>query len=117
MGVDALASEGFEVLKDALDPSYAILRSLYTDGVGAQIDADAERVFHEPEVFIASPKQGLEVGSDLQSDLQRIRRPPGRRLGVKNDRPQPLGAATGVRISNLSAKRADALREQATGWT
>jgi hypothetical protein len=76
MGVDALASEGFEVLKDALDPSYAILRSLYTDGVGAQIDADAERVFHEPEVFIASPEKGLQIGRDLQGDLQRFRWPP-----------------------------------------
>jgi hypothetical protein len=45
-------------------------------GVGAQINAHAERVFHEPEVFIASPEEGLQVGRDLQSDLQWVRWPP-----------------------------------------
>jgi hypothetical protein len=46
------------------------------DGIGTKIDAHAKRVFHEPEVFIASPKQGLQIGSDLQSDLQWFRWPP-----------------------------------------
>jgi len=41
------------------------------DGVGAQIDADVERVFDEVEVFIASPEEGLQVGRDLQGDFQR----------------------------------------------
>ena len=60
-------------VKDALDSDNARFRSLHMHGVGAKIDADAKRVFHKPEVFIASPEQGLEVGRDLQSDLQRFR--------------------------------------------
>jgi hypothetical protein len=73
VGVDALAAKGLEVLKDALDALDASFRSFHVDGVGAKVDADAERVFHEPEVFIAGPEQGLEVGRDLQSDLQGFR--------------------------------------------
>jgi hypothetical protein len=42
-------------------------------GIGTKIDAHTERVFHEPEVFIASPEKGLQIGRDLQRDLQRIR--------------------------------------------
>jgi hypothetical protein len=45
-------------------------------GVGAQIDPNAELVFHKPEVFIASPEQRLKVGRDLKGDLQRNRQPP-----------------------------------------
>jgi hypothetical protein len=41
-------------------------------GVGAKIDMNAERVFHEPDVFIASPEQGLQIGRDLQGNLQRF---------------------------------------------
>ena len=71
-GIDALSAQRLEVLEDAPDAGHAFFRSLHVHGVGAKIDADAERVFHQPEVFIASPEQGLEVGRDLQSDLQRI---------------------------------------------
>ena len=78
VGIDALASQGFEILKDALDTGHAFVRSLDMHGVGTKIDAHAERVFHQPEVFIASPEQGLEIGRDLQSDLQRFMCPPGR---------------------------------------
>jgi hypothetical protein len=56
--IDALAAQGLEVLKDALDAGDARFRSFHVHGVGAQIDAHAERVFHEPEVFIASPETG-----------------------------------------------------------
>src|ERR1035437_11178311 len=60
-------------------------------GIGAKIDADAERVFHEPEVFIASPTQGLKIGRDLQSDLQRFRWPPVGRCVVEVNR-QRMGS-------------------------
>jgi hypothetical protein len=52
-------------------------------GVGAEIDPHAERVFHQSEVFIASPKQRLKIGRDLQSDLQRFLWPPMRRCEVE----------------------------------
>ena len=76
VGIDALLSQRFKVLKDALDALNARVLSFHMHGVGAKIDADAERVFHEPEVFIASPEEGLQVGRDLQSDLQWFRWPP-----------------------------------------
>jgi hypothetical protein len=41
-------------------------------GIGAKIDPDAKRIFHQSEVFIAGPEQGLEVGRDLQSDFQSV---------------------------------------------
>src|ERR1035441_2854942 len=69
-------------------------------GVGAQVDAHAERVFHQPEVFIAGPEQGLKIGRDLQGDLQRVLRPPGR---VKVVRQRPRKAAAGEFVIKLSA--------------
>jgi hypothetical protein len=65
------------------------------DGVGAKIDAHAERVFHEPEVFIASPEQGLQIGGDLQSDLQRFRWPPVRRGEVEVNQAKAIARAQG----------------------
>jgi hypothetical protein len=56
------------------------------DGIGTKIDAHAKRVFHEPEVFIASPEQGLQIGGDLQSDLQGFRWPPVQRGEVEQSR-------------------------------
>ena len=70
VGIDALAAQRLEVLKDALDASHRVFRPFHMHGVGAKIDAHAERVFHQPEVFIASPKQGLKVGRDLQISVQ-----------------------------------------------
>jgi hypothetical protein len=46
------------------------------DGIGAVVNANAERVFHEPEVFIASPEEGLQIRRDLQCDLQCFQWPP-----------------------------------------
>ena len=86
--MDALAAEALEVLKDAADAGHAVFGSFNMHGVGAKIDADAERVFDQSEVFIAGPKQGLEVGRDLQSDLQRVLCPPGRWVAVNVDRQQ-----------------------------
>ena len=70
VGIDALAAQRLEVLEDALDAGHAFVGPLHVHGVGAQIDADAERVFHQSEVFVAGPEQGLKIGRDLQSDLQ-----------------------------------------------
>ena len=39
-------------------------------GVGTKIDPHTERVFHQPEVFIAGPEQGLKVRCDLQRSVQ-----------------------------------------------
>jgi len=36
-------------------------------GIGAKIDPDTEFVFHQPEILIASPEQGLKVGRDLRA--------------------------------------------------
>jgi hypothetical protein len=66
------------------------------DGVGAKIDADTERVFHEAEVFIASPEKGLEVGRDLQSDLQWVRWPP---RGVDRMRSRPTARRKGCGLA------------------
>jgi hypothetical protein len=44
--------------------------------VGAKIDPHSQRVFHQSQVFVAGPEQGLEVGRDLQSDLQWFKQPP-----------------------------------------
>jgi len=74
--IDALAAQRFEILKDALDSGNSVVGTRYVYGIGAEVDADAELVFHQPEVFIASPEQGLKVWRDLQSDLQRNRGPP-----------------------------------------
>jgi hypothetical protein len=40
--IDALAAEGLEVLKDALDFDDAFVGSLYVHSVRSQIDADTE---------------------------------------------------------------------------
>jgi hypothetical protein len=40
--IDALAAEGLEVLKDALDFSHSLVGSLYMHGVGPKIDTNAE---------------------------------------------------------------------------
>src|ERR1035437_5084801 len=82
-------------------------------GIGAKIDADAERVFHEPEVFIASPEQGLQVGRDLQSDLQWFRWPPMGEVDVEHRPPAVLLSqvlpgtsaepGTGIRANRLDA--------------
>jgi hypothetical protein len=73
------------------------------DGIGAEIDPDAECVFHQPEVFIASPEQGLKVGRDLQSDLQRNRQPPMRWVGVDVERLRPEKAAAGADVRVIAA--------------
>src|ERR1019366_1674185 len=94
--VDALPAQRLEVLEDALHSRHALFLSLHAHGVGAKIDADAELVFHEPEIFIASPKEGLEVGRDLQSDLQRIQCPPrGRAVEVDKAQGRPAARWTG----------------------
>jgi hypothetical protein len=63
-------AQRLKVLKDAPDARYAGFRSLHMHSVGAQIDPHAERIFHQAEVFVASPEQGLKVGRDLESNLQ-----------------------------------------------
>jgi hypothetical protein len=35
-------------------------------GIGTQIDANMQVLLEEPEVLIASPEQGLQVGRDFQ---------------------------------------------------
>jgi hypothetical protein len=67
-------------------------------GIGAEIEPHAKPVFHQPEVFIASPKQGLKVGRDLQSDLQRNLRPPVRLCAVEVSRSPPIEGHAGVEI-------------------
>ncbi len=47
VGMDALPPQRFEILKDALNAGHALFRSFYVHGVGAKIDANAERVFHQ----------------------------------------------------------------------
>ena len=73
VGIEALLAQRLEVREDLADALYGGLGTSDVDGVGAKIDAYAERVFHEAEVFIASPEEGLQVGRDLQGDFQRIR--------------------------------------------
>jgi len=46
--IDALATESLEVLKDALDFEHAFVGSFHMHGIGSEVDADAELVFHEP---------------------------------------------------------------------
>jgi hypothetical protein len=46
--IDALAAESFEVLKNALDFEHTFVGSFYMHGIGSQVDANAELVFHEP---------------------------------------------------------------------
>jgi hypothetical protein len=36
------------------------------EGVGAEIDGDVEAVFHQAEIFIAGPIQGLNAGGDVE---------------------------------------------------
>jgi hypothetical protein len=79
--IHALAAKSFEVLKHAPDAVDGGFRALHVHSVGAEIDPDAERIFHQPEVFIAGPEKGLKVRGDLKSDLQGSRQPP--RLLVK----------------------------------
>ena len=92
-GLTPCLRKRLEVLEDALHARHALFRSLHVNGIGPQIDPDAERVFHQPEVFIAGPEQGLKIGRDLQSDLQRIRQPPMWWVWVKVIRSHPPGAA------------------------
>jgi hypothetical protein len=45
--------------------------------VGTQVDADAKRSFHKPEIFVAGPEEGLEVGRDFQRFFhQAVKYPP-----------------------------------------
>jgi hypothetical protein len=73
MRMDALASQRLEILKDALHLDHTFFRSLHMHSVGAKIDSHPERVFHQPEILIAGPEQGLKIGRNLQSDLQGFR--------------------------------------------
>jgi hypothetical protein len=34
--------------------------------IGTQVDADVQILFEQPEILIASPEQGLQVGRDFQ---------------------------------------------------
>jgi hypothetical protein len=36
------------------------------EGVGTQVNAYVEVLLKEPEIFIASPEEGLQVGRDFQ---------------------------------------------------
>jgi hypothetical protein len=101
VGIDALAAQGLEVGEDLADADDGGFGAFDVDGVGAKIDAHAERVFHEAEVFIASPEEGLEVGRDLQSDFQRVRWPPRGRAVEVSEKPekQPSGAKARVDIT------------------
>ena len=92
VGVDALAAQRLEVREDLADALDGGLGALHMHGVGAQIDAHAKRVFHEPEVFIASPEEGLKVGRDLQVDLQWVRWPP---KGLDRARGRPAASGCG----------------------
>ena len=78
--MDALPAQGLKVLEDTPYAGHGWFQALHMHGVGAEIDIYAERVFHQPDVFVAGPEQGLKIGSDLQSDLQRFRWPPDRRV-------------------------------------
>jgi hypothetical protein len=44
--------------------------------IGAEINPHTELVFHQTQIFVAGPEQGLKIGRDLQSDLQWNKRPP-----------------------------------------
>src|SRR5271155_5660061 len=76
MRIHPRLSQRFKVREDALHPANALLRPLHMNRVGAEINPHAERVFHQSQVFVAGPKQGLKVGRNLQSDLQWNKRPP-----------------------------------------
>jgi len=60
----------FKVREDASNPSHAILSPLNMHRVGAKIDSHTEHVFHQSQIFVAGPKQGLKVRRDLQSYFQ-----------------------------------------------
>src|SRR5580698_5599697 len=79
-------------------------------GVRSQVDPHAELVFHQPEVFIAGPKQGLKVWRDFQSDLQRNRQPPARHslrvCFVDVIRQRPNSAVPGAAINTPSTTSA-----------
>jgi hypothetical protein len=73
-------------------------------GVGTKIDVHIERIFHQHEIFIVSPEEGLEVGRDLQSDLQSFLKPPrGRAVAVKRWRTGLRVGGHGVAMKNRPA--------------
>jgi hypothetical protein len=81
--INALPAQRLEILKDALHPTDTFFRPFHVHCIRAKIDLDAKVIFHQPEVFIAGPEQGLKVWGDLQSDLQCFQYPPRLLVGVR----------------------------------
>jgi hypothetical protein len=55
-----------EIHEDALDSSHRIRLTFHINRVRPEIDTHMERIFHEPEVFVAGPEQGLKMGRDVE---------------------------------------------------
>src|ERR1700722_4381691 len=97
MGMHALLSQRLEVLEDALHNGNALVRTLHMNRVGAQIDTHAKRVFHQSEIFVTGPEEGLKGGCNFQSNLQLIWRPPAHFSGNVGPR-RPRSAVSGAEM-------------------
>src|SRR5579863_5416476 len=112
MQIDALPPQPLEVLKHALYAGNAVIRPFHVHRVGAKIDLDAKAIFHQLEVFIAGPEQGLKVWGDLQSDLQCFQCPPKLPWGVKLRAPRaPLPALSAEEEAKEKPTELDAVRD------
>src|SRR5215469_5475077 len=56
-----------EIREDALHPRNAVGIASHVNGVGSEIDGDAQRVFHQAKVFIMGTVEWLDSGCDLDS--------------------------------------------------
>ena len=76
MRMYSAAPKRLKIREDALNSMHRIFGSPDVDGIRPQINTHAERVFHQFQVFVAGPEQGLKIRRNLQCDLQWNNEPP-----------------------------------------
>ena len=63
---DSGLAEAVEVGKDLGGAAYGCFFAADVDGVGAEVDGDAETVFEEAKVFVAGSVEGFDAGGDVE---------------------------------------------------
>jgi hypothetical protein len=70
--IDAGFAEDVEVEEDLLDAGYIGVVAGDVDGVGAEIDGDAELVFEESQVFVVGAVEGFDAGGDFKGFFDQL---------------------------------------------
>jgi len=64
------ATQGLVIVKESTETSQGVVRSVGMNAVGANVDAQAEGIFKQDEVFIAGPEEGLKMRRNLEYGFQ-----------------------------------------------